>query len=91
MKKRILAVKLKCEEAKKKIDEILLDPKLILECNIPVDILLKVKKEIEKMIVTLDKNRFSPIYGRFITDIPYADEELICYLIEVSVFYKRHT
>ena len=49
------------------------------------------KKEIEKMKSILDKTKFKPIYGRFISDIPYADEELVDYFLEVSVFYNKYT
>ena len=51
----------------------------------------QMKKEIEKMKSILDKTKFKPIYGRFISDIPYADEELVDYFLEVSVFYNKYT
>ena len=49
------------------------------------------KKEIEEMKNILDKTKFKPMYGRFISDIPYVDEELIDYFLEVSVFYNKYT
>ena len=49
------------------------------------------KKEIKEMKTILDKTKFKPIYGRFISDILYANEELIDYFLEVSVFYNKYT
>jgi len=92
MKKRIKAVAIKCEEAIKKINEILLKSKNEKEkYGLSDEILLKVRNEIEKMKKTLDKNKFKPIYGIFITDYPAANENLINYLLEVSYFYKKYT
>lgn len=91
-KKHIKAVEVKCEEALKKIDEILAElEEKKKKYGLSDNILIEVKKEITKMKEVLDKNRYKPIYGRFITDYPTENSELVDYLLEISVFYKKYT
>ncbi|MDO5089577.1 MAG: hypothetical protein Q4D53_07315 [Leptotrichiaceae bacterium] len=91
MKKRIEAVKMKCEEAIKRIDDILSESEEEKKYGLSDDILLKIKGEIINMKKTLDKSKYKPIYGIFISDYQFADEKLLNYLLDVSVFYKKYT
>ena len=91
MRKRKKAVEIKCEEAIKKIDKLLLNSEEQKKYGLFERPLNQMKKEIEEMKNILDKTKFKPMYGRFISDIPYADEELIDYFLEVSVFYNKYT
>ena len=91
MRKRKKAVEIKCEEAIKKIDKLLLNPEEQKKYGLFERPLNQMKKEIEEMKNILDKTKFKPMYGKFISDIPYANEELIDYFLEVSVFYNKYT
>ena len=91
IEKKLEEVKIKCEEELTKIDKILLSEELQKKYGIYNRILKEIKTEIEKMKQILNKDKFSPIYGKFITDIPYADEKLINYLLNISTFYKKYT
>ena len=54
---------------------------------------IQIKKELEKMLKYLNKEKFSPMYGKFLLDIRVNSEgeKFIDYLLEVSNFYKKYT
>jgi hypothetical protein len=87
MKKEI--VRLKCKDALDKIEQILLKPKEIEECNISKSALLNIKYELEIMTKILDKHKYLPAYSRFLLDYPESD--LINFLIETAYLYKQKT
>ncbi len=54
---------------------------------------IQIKKELEKMLEYLNKEKFSPMYGKFLLDIRVNSEgeKFIDYLLEISSFYKKYT
>ena len=56
-------------------------------CNLSKSALFKIKLELKKMLVIMDKSKYQPSYSRFLLD--YPDTQLTRYLIEVSYLYKK--
>jgi hypothetical protein len=83
-------VKKLCEEGINKIDNIFKNYSFDDEYeNIPVGALKNVKDEFIKMLNTLDKRQYAPIYPRFLLD--YPSSELRTYFIHIANEYDKKT
>ncbi len=86
-KKKI--VETQCRLAITRIDEAILKHKHGESADLSIEILEKVKIEIEGMLTYLDPKKYSPSYAKFILDSWEDKHGLIELLIEVSYNYKR--